>query len=186
MHLSGSRARGRFGRRGNFNSPLSARECSPLSPKGKARGKIGNGMTLLFNILNRKCSSPLIFRNFLSKIFRKSKMGYTPHQSLSATASPRGEALKKARITLFAEENFACKILCRQGGSLGTRLTIFTSLCASTMRQGEATKWLNIFAEENFACKILCRQGEAAKQLTIFASLCASTMRQGEAAKGRY
>jgi|GEM_PF-2981370 len=31
-------------------------------------------------------------------------------------------------------------------GSLGTRLTIFASLCASTMRQGEATKWLNIFA----------------------------------------
>ena len=27
-----------FGRRGNFNSPLSARGCSPLSPKGKASG----------------------------------------------------------------------------------------------------------------------------------------------------
>ena len=46
--------------------------------EGKARGKIENGMALLFKILNRKCSSPLIFRNFLSKIFRKSKMGYAP------------------------------------------------------------------------------------------------------------
>ena len=83
-------------------------------PKGKARGKIENGMALLFKILNRKCSCPLIenfrwknsiknwlrpliFRNFLSKIFRKSKMGYAPHQSLSATASPRGEALECCR-----------------------------------------------------------------------------------------
>ena len=32
-------------------------------------------------------------------------------------------------------------------GSLGTRLTIFASLCASTMRQGEATKRLTIFAD---------------------------------------
>ena len=62
-------------------------------------------------------------------------MGYAPHHLASQGASPRGEAAK--------------------------RLTIFTSLCVSTMRQGEATKWLNIFAEENFACKILCRQGEA-------------------------
>jgi len=33
-------------------------------------------------------------------------------------------------------------------GSLDARLTIFASLCASTIRQGEATKWLKIFAEE--------------------------------------
>ena len=32
-------------------------------------------------------------------------------------------------------------------GSLGTRLTIFASLCVSTMRQGEATKQLTIFAD---------------------------------------
>ena len=30
--------RGSLGKRENFNSPLSARGCSPLSPKGKARG----------------------------------------------------------------------------------------------------------------------------------------------------
>ena len=52
-------------------------------------------------------------------------MGYAPHHLASQGASPRGEALTKARITLFA------------------------SLCASTMRQGEATKWLNIFADAN-------------------------------------
>ncbi len=85
-------------------------------PKGKARGKIENGMALLFKILNRKCSSP------------------SP-PCFARSLPPRG--------------------------SLGTRLTIFASLCASTMRQGEATKWLTIFAEENFASKILCRQGEA-------------------------
>ena len=83
-------------------------------PKGKARGKIENGMALLFKILNRKCSCPLIenfrwknsiknwlrpliFRNFLSKIFRKSKMGYAPHHLASQGASPRGEALEQGR-----------------------------------------------------------------------------------------
>ena len=91
-------------------------------------------MVLLFKILNRKCSCPLIFRNFLSKIFRKSKMGYAPHHLASQGAgcrscrkrqfgkkSPRGEALKW--------------------------LNIFASLCASTMRQGEGTKRLTIFAD---------------------------------------
>ena len=58
----------------------------------------------------------MIFRNFLSKIFRKSKMSYAPHQSLSATAGcrsclkrqfgkkspPRGSLRK--RLTIFAEK----------------------------------------------------------------------------------
>ena len=63
-------------------------------------------------------------------------MGYAPHHLASQGASPRGEAAK--------------------------RLTIFASLCASTMRQGEAlTKArITLFAEENFASKILW-QGEA-------------------------
>ena len=59
--------------------------------KGNARGKIGNGKALLFQILNRKYSCPLIFRNFLSKIFRKSKMGYAPHHRLSAEPPPEGK-----------------------------------------------------------------------------------------------
>ena len=46
----------------------------------------------------------------------KGKTSYTPHQSLSATASPQGEAAK--RLNIFAEENFASKILCRQGEGL--------------------------------------------------------------------
>ena len=67
-------------------------------------------MVLLFKILNRKCSCPLIFRNLLSKIFRKSKMGCAPHHLASQGAgcrsclkrqfgkkSPQGEALTKAR-----------------------------------------------------------------------------------------
>ena len=49
--------------------------------------------------------------------------------------SPRGEAAK--RLTIFAEENFVSKILCRQGEA-AKRLTIFALLCASTMRQGKA------------------------------------------------
>ena len=119
-------------------------------PKGKARGKIENGMALLFKILNRKCSCPLIenfrwknsiknwlrpliFRNFLSKIFRKSKMGYAPHHLASQGASP-------LRGSREAADNF-CLIVRKHDearGSLGTRMTIFASLCASTMRQGEA------------------------------------------------
>ena len=45
-------------------------------------------------------------------------MTCAPHHLASQGVSPRGEALTKARITLFAEENFACKILCRQGEAL--------------------------------------------------------------------
>ena len=47
-------------------------------------------------------------------------------------------------------------------GEAAKRQTIFASLCASTMRQGEAlTKArITLFAEENFASKILW-QGEA-------------------------
>ena len=60
-------------------------------------------------------------------------MGYAPHHLASQGASPRGEALTKARITLFA------------------------SLCASTMRQGEATKWLNIFADANEVTPLIFR-----------------------------
>ena len=59
-------------------------------------------------------------------------MTYAPHHLASQGASPRGEAAK--------------------------RLTIFASLCASTMRQGEATKWLNIFAEKVFVGKTVFRK----------------------------
>ena len=45
-------------------------------------------------------------------------MTCAPHHLASQGASPRGEALTKARITLFAEENFISKILCRQGEAL--------------------------------------------------------------------
>ena len=44
------------------------------------------------------------------------KMCYAPHHLASQGASPQGEALTKARIALFAEENFVSKILCRQEG----------------------------------------------------------------------
>ena len=43
-------------------------------------------------------------------------MTYAPHHLASQGASPRGEAAK--RLTIFAEENFASKILCRQGEAL--------------------------------------------------------------------
>ena len=45
-----------------------------------------------------------------------SKRSYAPHHLASQGASPQGEALTKARIALFAEENFVSKILCRQEG----------------------------------------------------------------------
>ena len=76
-------------------------------------------MALLFKILNRKCSCPLIFRNFLSKIFRKSKMGYAPHHLASQGAgcrscrkrqfgkkSPRGEALTQGKASHFCRRKF--------------------------------------------------------------------------------
>ena len=62
------------------------------------------------------------------------KNGTAPHHLALQGASPRGEAAK--RLTIFAEENFVSKILCRQGEA-AKRLTIFALLCASTMRQGE-------------------------------------------------
>ena len=45
-------------------------------------------------------------------------MTCAPHHLASQGASPQGEALKKARLHIFAEENFACKILCKQGEAL--------------------------------------------------------------------
>ena len=44
----------------------------------------------------RFCSCPLAFRNFLSKIFRKPKMGCAPHHLASQGASPEGKPQKEA------------------------------------------------------------------------------------------
>ena len=42
-------------------------------------------------------------------------MGYAPHHLASQGASPRGEALTKARITLFAEENEGAEFFSGKG-----------------------------------------------------------------------
>ena len=94
-------------------------------------------------------------RSLFSVIKNYIEFETAPHQSTSLTASRRDCLWRQ-----LGEKS-------PPRGSLRTRLTIFASLCASTVRQGEATKWLNIFAEENFVSKILCRQGEATKWLTI-------------------
>ena len=60
---------------------------------------------------------PLDFQKFFVKNIQKIKNGLRPSSPCFARSfPPQGEALTKARITLFAEENFASKILCRQEG----------------------------------------------------------------------
>ena len=55
------------------------------------------GHSLEMFVLENKLR-PLIFRNFLSKIFRKPKMGYAPHPlHLRSAPSPRGEGFIKGR-----------------------------------------------------------------------------------------
>ena len=76
---------------------------------------------------------PLDFQKFFVKNIQKIKNGLRPSPPCFARSLP-------------------------PRGSLGTRLTIFASLCASTMRQGEATKWLNIFAEKVFVGKTVFRK----------------------------
>ena len=61
--------------------------------------------------------------------------------------SPRWEALTQGKASHFCRRKFCKQNFMQARGSLGTRLTIFVSLCASTMRQGEATKRLTIFAD---------------------------------------
>ena len=53
-------------------------------------------------------------------------MGCAPHQSTSLTASPRGEALTKEGLPIFAEENFVSKIFSRQGEALVQGFEIFS------------------------------------------------------------
>ena len=115
-----------FGRRGNFNSPLSACGCSPLSPKGKASGvDCGGGMTVMRRyrscrkatvrqeippqkgksskccveiICIRKQVTPLIFRNLLLKIFRKIENALRPSfVAVRRHLSPQGEGLRHYR-----------------------------------------------------------------------------------------
>ena len=67
---------------------------------------------------------PQFFSRF-SPLREKAKIGCAPHQSTSLTASPQGEALTKARITLFAEKMKFAEFFSGKRGSLETRLPIF-------------------------------------------------------------
>jgi len=115
--------------------PLSA-ALPPLSPKGESKGLYQRQnlkiQTISDSPLRNRRSLPergkqenrgfSIGRNKLRPLIEKfggnfqSKMGYAPHHLAPQGASPQGEALTKARIALFAEENFVSKILCRQEG----------------------------------------------------------------------
>ena len=65
----------------------------------------------------------MIFRNFLSKIFRKSKMSYAPHQSLSATAFPPRGSLWK-RLTIFAEKMKFAEFFQARGSQVNKAINI--------------------------------------------------------------
>ena len=66
------------------------------------------------------------------------KNGTAPHHLAPQGASPRGEALTQGKASHFCRRKFCFQNFMQARGSLGTRQTIFASLCASTMRQGEA------------------------------------------------
>ena len=83
-------------------------------------------------IKNGLCLSPPPFRQSLF-LEQKNRTRYAPHQSTTLTASPpRGSREAADNFCLIVREHDKAR------GSLGTRQIIFASLCASTMRQGEA------------------------------------------------
>ena len=104
------------------------------------RAEYHSARPFVLKIIYRKWNRPLIFRNFLSKIFRKPKTGYAPHQSVSQTASPQGEAFTKA---IFQTKK-------------KSRLFFISLLCGKSA------------APHHLASQGASPRGEAAKRLTIF------------------
>ena len=109
---------------------------------------------------NQKWATPLDFQKFFVKNIQKIKNGLRPSPPCFARSLP-------------------------PRGSLGTRLTIFASLCASTMRQGEATKRHTLLAEENFVSKILCRQEGKTRSGWQFCEFFRKKNEQGQGLKKR-
>ena len=83
------------------------RQFGKDSRRGKQENR-GRRATLLTGIaFKRQRDKDSRYRRFLSRfspLREKAKIGCPPHQSTPLTASPQGEALTKARITLFAEK----------------------------------------------------------------------------------
>ena len=84
-------------------------------------------------------------------------MTCAPHHLASQGASPRGEALKKARITLFAEENFM------QARGEGTKPENFLNRPLSALR---ATLLAGIAFERQFGKD--SRKIQSLKRLNLF------------------
>ena len=82
-------------------------------PKGKARGKIENGMALLFKILNRKCSCPLI-ENFRWKNSIKNGLRPSP-PCFARSLPPRGSREAADNFCLIVRKHDEAR------GSLGIR-----------------------------------------------------------------
>ena len=95
-------------------------------------------------------------------------MGCAPHHLASQGAgcrsclkrqfgkkSPQGEALTKAKITLFAEENFVSKILCRQEGKpqhkVKLKLILYRLLTQTLSSSGKARRRYLLFIGEGVA-----------------------------------
>ena len=93
-----------LGRRENFNSPLSARGCSPLSPKGKARGVKNKERPLLFaeadSFPRWGKQGERLEMEWCCYLNFKSKMTCAPHHLASQGASPQGEALERGKILI--------------------------------------------------------------------------------------
>ena len=98
---------GKDSRRGKQENDGLHNETGEACPKGKA-GKLRAARhsacrDCLQAATRQGFPLPQVFSRF-SPLREKAKIGCTPHQSTPLTASPQGEALTKARITLFAEK----------------------------------------------------------------------------------
>ena len=85
-----------------FNSPLSARGCSPLSPKGKARGVKNKERPLLFaeadSFPRWGKQGERLEMEWCCYLNFKSKMQQPLIRRRTATPSPEGEGLNKGKL----------------------------------------------------------------------------------------
>ena len=157
--------RGRLGKRKNFNSPLLARGCSPLSPKGKARGLKNKERHLQ---LAEADSSPtrsqegglmirLLFCGNDGQRFLRSDSCRTRKSTYpAARALPFSESLRKLSISSdSAPGKVASTRLCRCGSSVSLNISSTeTSKKRERRNKADAVALLRPFSDFAIADRI--------------------------------
>ena len=136
----------------NFNIPLSARGCSPLSPKGKARGLKDKERPLQFaeadSSPTRSQEGGLMIRllfcgNDGQRFLRSDSCRTRKSTYAAARALPFSESLRKLSITsVSASGKVASTRLCRCGGSVSLNISSTETLKKNAKGAIKRTLWL--------------------------------------------